>query len=30
MKWLYEINGETYRVSGMKNGMLTYTKVVAK
>ena len=27
MKWIYEINGETYRVSGMKNGMLTYTKV---
>lgn len=27
MRWVYEINGETYRVSGMKNGMLTYVKV---
>lgn len=27
MKWLYEINGETYRVTGMKDGVLTFKKV---
>lgn len=27
MRWLYEINGATYRVTGMKDGVLTYKKV---
>ena len=27
MKWLYEIKGETYRVTGMKDGVLTFVKV---
>ena len=27
MKWLYEINGVNYRVTGMKDGVLTFAKV---
>ena len=27
MKWIYEINGATYRVTGMKDGVLTFAKL---
>ena len=27
MKWVYEINGVNYRVTGMKDGVLTFKKM---